>query len=386
MTPRPAIVFSDLDPVYPQPVLLALSLAGRTGETILIDNFGAHRVPATRAIAPVPATRRMNRLSLARSHARFLRAVARENPSVVVAVNETLIAPLAAARALGPRDCVFGLYLLDYWEDDPVAKPLRLRAGHAAARLFGRRFDFVVDCEPERLARRTWLGGENEGGPKRFILRNSPMASDVPPRGRPSDATNSARARPKLIYAGAGHRGVCLEALFEALALVEEPVEVSLRLRCSPERLDEVRRAASAVPPRHSVRAEGEIPKPELLRELAGSDIAVCFYRYDDAMNLNTVLCSPNKAYEAIACGVALLASANPTLRFVEERGVGAYVDPQSPASVAAGLKRLLAGRAFEEAGRRARAWFEDELSHERQVEPILNAIAELTRAKGARR
>jgi glycosyltransferase involved in cell wall biosynthesis len=93
------------------------------------------------------------------------------------------------------------------------------------------------------------------------------------------------------------------------------------------------------------------------------------------------------KIQEYLAAGLPLLVSDRPSLRtLVEKYGCGLTADESSPASIAAAVNVLLGDPARAErmgaAGARA---FERELCYERQFQPVLEALRELSSGSASR-
>ncbi|TAK67887.1 MAG: glycosyltransferase [Betaproteobacteria bacterium] len=102
----------------------------------------------------------------------------------------------------------------------------------------------------------------------------------------------------------------------------------------------------------------GHVPQQEVMRGLASACIAALPNR-DDADSRYT---SPIKLFEYMAAGCAIVASERPPLRAVLAEDEAAWVRPGDPASLAEGIRRLVADpesarRMGERAREKARAY-----------------------------
>ncbi len=90
----------------------------------------------------------------------------------------------------------------------------------------------------------------------------------------------------------------------------------------------------------------------ELVDWTASSDVMVMAIQ---PTTVNHRFTTPQKLFEAIAAGVPVVASDLPGMAtIVRESGVGELCDPTSPASIAAGIRRIVGRPAAERAALRA--------------------------------
>jgi len=85
----------------------------------------------------------------------------------------------------------------------------------------------------------------------------------------------------------------------------------------------------------------GSFPKSEVYQLLPDADLGLVLWNHRNALDLNTILCSPGKLLEYAAHGVPVICSDNPSLTYVEKEGWGLCVDPDDPISIAAGVNRF---------------------------------------------
>lgn len=135
-----------------------------------------------------------------------------------------------------------------------------------------------------------------------------------------------------------------------------------------------LRRLASRCGVADRVFFRGWCEQEELLRIVAGADLGVIPYAGGDL--LNNRLCTPNKLFEYIVCGVPIAASDLPELRrIVGGYGLGAVGDMGAPEGVAAVVRRALAAGG-EAAFREGLARAQDDLGWPRQEEVLRRVFA----------
>jgi glycosyltransferase involved in cell wall biosynthesis len=194
---------------------------------------------------------------------------------------------------------------------------------------------------------------QEEHGP-RERLRVVPNGCDVAPDRR-FPGLASARP-PRVLYAGQLYPWKGVDVLVEAVALVPEARLVILGGLEGEADLSRVRALVEArgLTPRTEMR--GTLPQAEVANELArAAVVAVPFLR--TAMTERHT--SPLKAFEAMAAGRPIVASALPSSReFLRDGQNALLVPPGEAALLAAALRRLLTDTALAE--RLARAAWED--------------------------
>jgi glycosyltransferase involved in cell wall biosynthesis len=174
-------------------------------------------------------------------------------------------------------------------------------------------------------------------------------ASDPRPR-RFHEALGLDPAERVVLYHGGftAERGI--EELIEAIPQVGRAVLVLLGFGPLAARYQEV---AADPATGGRVRVMPAVPPAELIEWVASADVAAMTIL---PTTLNHRLSTPNKLFEAIAAGVPVVASdlpgMAPIVRLVD---AGQLVDPDDPASIAAGVRALLAAGPDEQAARRAR-------------------------------
>jgi len=166
-------------------------------------------------------------------------------------------------------------------------------------------------------------------------------------------------------------------------ALAELPEFVKLRVigyetigsQGYSEQIKEVGRKIGVL---HRIEFPGAMPRHELLQYCRRSDIGLALLPRDsNDSNMQAMAGASNKAFDYLACGLALIVPDLPDWRgmFVD-RGYGVACRPEDQASVTEALRDLIGDpnrmRAMGECGRQR---IEREWNYERQFEPVLAAI-----------
>ena len=235
---------------------------------------------------------------------------------------ETLPAAYRLSKELHSR-LVYDAHEL-YAEFDP--DPPRI-AGAVLARVerkLARRADAVVTVsEPiaEELRRR--LGVEP------IVVLNAP---ELDPREPPEPARGPLRA----VYQGAFGTGRPLEDLLDAIRRAPR-TRLTLRVNRSTRELLE-RQLPRDVADRVDVR--DPVPPGEVIAGLHGHHVGLLF---DRPLTRNAELSAPNKLFEYLMAGLAVVAPDLPGLRWLTEERVGVLFEPGSAESFGAALESLAA-------------------------------------------
>ena len=287
---------------------------GRTNEQWKTGST-ARRLPA-----PLRELRGLYRLArLARRTRALKRAGTTIGRTDVVHANDLETLPAAAhlADQLHSR-LVYDAHELyaDFDPDPPrIANAIQTRL----ERRLARRADAVVTVsEPiaEELAQR--LGVEP------IVVLNAP---ELDPRSPPEPPEGPLRA----IYQGAFGTGRPLDDLLEA---VRRAPNVHLTLRVS----------RSALPRDLAERVDVRDPVPpsEVIDALYGHHVGLLF---DRPLTRNAELSAPNKLFEYLMAGLAVVAPDLPGLRWLRDEELGVLFEPGSAESFAGALEGLAADR-----------------------------------------
>lgn len=299
--------------------------------------FGADVRRERRSLRELRALYRVARM-LVRSVPLLRAARGVGRPAVVHAHDlDTLPAGFVVARRARAR-LVYDAHEL-YSEFDRPAPRLARRLILAIEGGLARRADAVVTVS-EDLARelRARLG-----------LRSEPLA--VPNAPARSEHVAGARNGPlRVVYQGGLGPGRTLEDLLAAAGA--DGTELTIRIRMAdPEALRREidRRALTG-----RVRVAEPVPPARALESLAEFDVGLIF---DRPRTRNSELSAPNKFYEYLMAGLAVVAPELETLGpIVRNEGVGRTYDARSPEELPRALAELARDRpAVEEMKRRAR-------------------------------
>jgi glycosyltransferase involved in cell wall biosynthesis len=280
---------------------------------------------ARRDPAPLRELRGLYRLARLGLRTRGLRRAGRTiGRADVVHANdlETLPAAYLLAKELHSR-LVYDAHEL-YAEFDPDPPRMAGALLDRIERKLARRADAVVTVsEPiaEELRRR--LGVEP------IVVLNAPELDDREP---PEPAEGTLR----IVYQGAFGTGRPLDDLLEA---VRRAPNVRLTLRVSRS----TREALERVLPsdlRERVSVEDPVPPSEVVAALHGHHVGLLF---DRPLTRNAELSAPNKLFEYLMAGLAVVAPDLPGLRWLAEEELGVLFEAGSAESFGRALESLAA-------------------------------------------
>jgi glycosyltransferase involved in cell wall biosynthesis len=295
---------------------------GRPGRTSAQWKTGS---PARRPVAPLRELRGLYRLARLAARTRALRRAGTTiGRTDVVHANdlETLPAAALLARDQNSR-LVYDAHEL-YTEFDP--DPPRL-ANAALARLerrLAQRADAVVTVsEPiaEELRRRL--------GVDPIVVLNAPELDEREP---PEPLGGPLLA----VYQGAFGTGRPLEDLIEAIRRAPN-VRLTLRVNRSTRGLLE-----RTLPRDLEIDVRDPVPPDEVVSALHGHHVGLLF---DRPLTRNAELSAPNKLFEYLMAGLAIVAPRLPGLQWLEDEQLGVLFEPGSPTAFAEALESLAADR-----------------------------------------
>jgi glycosyltransferase involved in cell wall biosynthesis len=278
-----------------------------------------------RESAPLRELRGLYRLARLGLRTRGLRRAGRTiGRTDVVHANdlETLPAAYLLAKELHSR-LVYDAHEL-YSEFDPNPPRIAGAALRRIERRLARRADAVVAVsEPigDELRRR--LGVEP------IVVLNAP---ELDPRDPPEPDPGAFRA----VYQGAFGTGRPLEDLIGAIRLAPS-VRLTLRVNRSARKVLE-RELPDDVAGRIDVR--DPVPPDGVATALHGHHVGLLF---DRPLTRNAELSAPNKLFEYLMAGLAVVAPDLPGLRWLGDEQLGVLFEPGSPESFGATLEGLAA-------------------------------------------
>lgn len=176
-----------------------------------------------------------------------------------------------------------------------------------------------------------------------------------------------------LLYHGHFHSGRGLETLIEAMT--EVAPGATLCLRGAGPLAPALRRLVARLGLERRVRFLDPVPPDQLVTALAGFSVGVVPYL---PTSLNNYLCTPNKLFEYLMGGLAVLASDLPELRrVIGDSGAGLLYPATDAHALAAAINALLLDRrALEDHAAAARRAALATYNWERQVEVLRGVYA----------
>lgn len=177
-----------------------------------------------------------------------------------------------------------------------------------------------------------------------MVLLNAPDATGITvpvPRTRTlREAFGFPESVKLFLYQGSLSLNRNLEALVEAMSLVQDPDVRLVVMGPGADKRRELESIAATFGILDSrVFFHDAVPQTELLGYTASADVGVIPY---PGIDLNTTMCTPNKLFEFLTCGLPILANDLPELRrFVADTGAG-IVHPMTDApSIAAAIDKM---------------------------------------------
>ena len=216
-----------------------------------------------------------------------------------------------------------------YADFEPDPPRLARAALNAIEGLLARRSDVVVtvsDPMAAELSRR--LGVEP------IVVLNAPAADEHEPPEPPEEGPL------RVVYQGAFGTGRPLADLVETL---RRAPSVRLTLRVSRSTREEL---ARELPPDLATRVEVVEPvePAHVVEALHGHHVGLLF---DRPLTRNAELSSPNKLFEYLMAGLAIVAPRLPGLLWVEKERLGLLAPAGDPAALAAVLERVHTDRSL---------------------------------------
>jgi glycosyltransferase involved in cell wall biosynthesis len=242
--------------------------------------------------------------------------------------------------------------------------------------------DLVIDVEPNRAAVRQQKVGLSHDP---LVLLNTIPVTSVEMSAPAGTLAKLAEATlpqgvPVLLHTGGIGKEKPLERVIDAVAQAND--EVFLLAFCNGREADITRLAqyAAANLKAGSFCIRAAVSHQRLLPAITEADIGVIDYAFNVEPTHNQKYCAPTKLYEFMAYGLALLGSANASLReIIEQKEIGACAADDSINALTGALNRLLSlnQEDFQEMKARARTVYRDHYSYEKCCATPLNKIVE---------
>jgi glycosyltransferase involved in cell wall biosynthesis len=182
--------------------------------------------------------------------------------------------------------------------------------------------------------------------------------------------------RPIALYLGslAPNRGV--EEILRGAALMDGPIVVLMGPVATPGYLEGLRRLAERYGVSDYVAFAPPLPADQVVRHAASADVGLALIR---RTSLSYYYALPNKLFEYMAAGLAVVGSDFPEIRrVIVDNGIGLLCDPESPADIARAVNEVLGdrGRRAEMSANARRA--AERFSWERERPKLLELFDEL--------
>jgi glycosyltransferase involved in cell wall biosynthesis len=159
-------------------------------------------------------------------------------------------------------------------------------------------------------------------------LTTSAAGSNI--RRKTSDKIN-------LVYCGRYEASRGLPELIEAMQYLPESYELHLQGYGSLEFA--LKEQAKKLGLEHRIHFRSPVKKEQIVESLKFADVGVIAYQ---PVNLNNLYCTPNKLFEYIAAGLAIVASDVPELRkIVEKYHLGYLFNPYEPKDIASAIRKI---------------------------------------------
>jgi glycogen synthase len=336
----------------------------RVGTPGRVDSGREAGVHAQRDSAVVRELRGLYRLGrVATRTVQLYRAGRRLPPPDVVHANDldTLPAGFFLARRAHAR-LVYDAHEL-YAEFEPAPPRLFRAVMSAVEGLLARRAAAVVTVSDP-------LAVELQ---RRLRLRDRPVVVlNVPERDGGEPAPTAADGPLRAVYQGSFGPGRPLGELLQALALAPN---VHLTIRAVRIPADVIRAEAAALGVADRVGIEPAVSPGEAVTALRGLEVGLIF---DRPVTLNGELTLPNKLFEYLMAGLAVVVPDLPGLSpVVESEQVGTTFPPGRPEALAAALERLAADRdELDALRRRARRAALERFNAESQADTLARVWA----------
>lgn len=294
----------------------------------------------------------------------------RAKPGVVIAIDvDTLPAGWLIAR-LGGAKLIF--YSYELYTDRPgiSAKPF----WNLLERLFIRRADLVVACEPNR-ARVLH---------ERYHLAECPMAVlNVPPRN--TEHKHSRRIQEFLqtkglldakvaYFHGWINRSRCADVFVRAMKHTAPNVVLFFVGPIEETFKQELLQLAHDLGVENRVIFRGVVPSEELMDYPASADLGL---QAQLNVGLNSYYCAPIKLFQYLSVGLPVIGSNFPgMLDVIEKNHVGVCVNPESEDEIAAAINRVLGDDAlYRQLSENAFRAAQEKYCYEVEGKPLLDTM-----------
>lgn len=195
---------------------------------------------------------------------------------------------------------------------------------------------FVIEIEREALrqagsctiygdAGADHLQGFYNLSAKPTVVRNLPYRADIPERTLGQEIN--------FLYHGLAAPVRHLEAIIDSVPAWGPERHLILRLTGKPDYIDSLKARATALARGQRITFAEPVPNDEVVAAASATDVGLCLL---PASSEQFLLAEPNKLYQYIAAGLAVVASDLPVMRIIVERyGVGHLIQGLAPEEIA---------------------------------------------------
>lgn len=283
---------------------------------------------------------------------------------VVIAWDTQGLLPSALVKMLRPK-----VLLVSYFQDLYLPAGYRRSFYLQTARSAARYVDLSLQHNPYHVAVRREVFGLK--CPAHCMIEGP--STSVP---RPSDWSPSHSGPLQLVYQGTIASYTGIPELITAVESCGDDVELRV-MGHMPVSVVEQEGYLSRFQAVKSIEFLGWLSTEEMMRHTSRGDVGVVLrpHRIPD-VTLNWIFPGSQKIYQYMACGLPILASDNPTFRFVEDEGIGICVQAERPDSIASAIRRFNCSAQMRiEMGERAQKLFVEKYNRRTQMKSFLNAL-----------
>lgn len=293
--------------------------------------------------------------------------ILRSNADVCIGFDSAIAACLIA-KCCKPSIKVIA-YHLEYFEPRPGAAGLWIRF----IQRFEQKADLVIDVNEARLERRKkWTSPIRQ----QLVLPNDGLP------GAFIQASHISHKPIRFLFIGGTWSANSLHLLLECLCSSPQPVMVDLFCTGEANVIMKLKSAFDDNIGARTVRFCEPVSRVELERLLARYDVGIVWYPFQDKKGDERIAyeyCAPNKLGEYLAAGLAILASDNPSLRFVQEKEIGIQCNPFDKTSIQRAIALLSDEATVERFKTNARQVFATERNYAIQAKPLLELLQSWT-------
>ncbi len=287
-----------------------------------------------------------------------------------VYASDLLSCPIAVLLSYLP-----GVRVAYHEHDSPTTAPDSsfMRLCWAARRTLARRGQMCILPNQQRLER---FAKETDKNHQLFCVWNCPAKEEIAPPRLP-DSSDSLW----LLYHGNISPSLLPSTVLSALAMLPDVVKLrvigyeTVGNRGYVQQLQEM---ASQLGLGERVKFLGAMPRSELLEWCQKCDVGLAFLpRLKDNVNMQYMIGASNKAFDYLACGLALMVLDLPDwCQMYVEPGYGLACNPNDPESIAAAVYWFLEHPdEMRQMGERGRQRIATEWNYQMQFAPVLQQM-----------